>query len=365
MDLPDKASEAARNAQILQELKPVLIITDSDDPTSLPADATPVLRFAQLWDMAAITQPSQSATAAVAQRAEATLCFCYTGGSTGASRCALVTHQMALWEVEKYPSVARLGRTDRVLQQHSAYWAASMYGEVDIALAFGCTLVFCEAFHQDEVVKAITTYGITCAGLVPSVLDALAPTMLPSLKLVFTWGESLEAKTARIWAQEVQLIDLLISTEYWLSLYADWTAMGSSAFGEDSRPPFRIVAGTEVWLRPVVEELSADCYLIAASGELLVSGPMVSPGYLDASRNSAAFVEARGRSWYCTHDCVERRPCGGLVFTGRADDLMKVGGAWVDAREVERKLGDILGVVEARVCRRAAFVQLSYFSFGV
>merc|ERR550534_2645688 len=83
------------------------------------------------------------------------LCFCYTGGTTGASRCARVTHGMALHEVSAYPGVVSMGQHDRVLQQHSLYWAASAYGEIDIALAFGCAVVFCEAWGSDGVGRAI------------------------------------------------------------------------------------------------------------------------------------------------------------------------------------------------------------------
>ena len=44
--------------------------------------------------------------------------------------------------------------------------------------------------------------------------------MTSRLRLVLTWGEALQARTALLWACRVRLIDLLISTECWLSLFA-------------------------------------------------------------------------------------------------------------------------------------------------
>lgn len=193
---------------------------------------------------------------------------------------------------------------------------------MDIALAFGCALRFCEARGVDGVLAAIVGNQATCAGLVPSVL-ASSPLEVLSLRLVFTWGEALQAKVASEWAQRKHLVDLLISTECWLSLYADWTeharlvANGVGGSCLDS-PEFRAVPGAQVRIRMLEDRGTAD-----AAGELLVAGPMVMPGYTDAVRNDAVLMEDGGASWYCTRDCVAPRGRG-FVFGGRADDMVKV-----------------------------------------
>jgi hypothetical protein len=261
---------------------------------------------------------------------------------------------MALHEVAAYPHVISLGRRDRVLQQHSLYWAASAYGEIDIALAFGSALVFCEAWGIESVSSAIQRNQATCAGLVPSILGALDPASLPSLRVVFTWGEALQASVARTWAQRLRLVDLLISTECWLSFYADWN---SALQSERTSPLFKAVPGTQVRLRPIEDGSTSPADSNTVATELLVAGAMVSPGYTDSQRSAAVFLEEGGVRWYCTRDCVERRGSG-FVFAGRADDLVKVGGAWVDVREVQRKLEAFPDVAEAHLCGRDAFVAL-------
>jgi Acyl-CoA synthetases (AMP-forming)/AMP-acid ligases II len=55
---------------------------------------------------------------------------------------------------------------------------------------------------------------------------------------------------------------------------------------------------------------------------------------------------------------VGRSLDGGYRFVGRADDMIKVGGAWVDAREVENNLADLNGVGQVAICGREAFVVL-------
>eukprot|EP00930_Biecheleria_cincta_P039361 TRINITY_DN27064_c0_g1_i1.p1 TRINITY_DN27064_c0_g1~~TRINITY_DN27064_c0_g1_i1.p1 ORF type:complete len:1328 (+),score=219.18 TRINITY_DN27064_c0_g1_i1:54-4037(+) len=352
-DLPDKELEAKRNDQIMRELRPaLLVVSGSGSPQGIEA-----VFFSKLWaeSEGKTVHPNSGS-------GDAQLCFQYTGGSTGASRCAIATHRMALWEVSNYPAVAKLASSDRVLQQHSIYWAASAIGEVNIALAFGCALVFCKAWHSEELSDAICTHQISCAGLVPSFLDSMEPSELPSLKLVFTWGEALQPRAARRWAKRLQLIDLLISTECWLSLYADWSSDFSVAAG---RPAFRILPGTHICLVPPDGQAeSPRVKPFPDKGELLVAGPMVSPGYTDQAHNASSFLEEAENRWYRTRDCLERRPCGGFVFTGRANDLMKISGVWVDSREVSERLDLVEGVVASCIFNGMAFVQLESLKCG-
>jgi acyl-coenzyme A synthetase/AMP-(fatty) acid ligase len=355
-DLPDKSTEQQRNAEILSEHRPVLLIRDQeqddqDDFANVQSGVSggvPTMTFAQLWHEASSVHVGRG----LASDDEATLCFCYTGGTTKASRCVRVTHRMALHEVAAYPTISKLTGSDRVLQQHSVYWAASAYGEIDIALAFGCALVFCEAWDQDALVAAIQESKATCAGLVPSILSALEPSDVPSLRLVFTWGEALPMRIARQWAAHVELLDLLISTECWLSLCADWGAhIRGHKSSANSSPSFHPVRGVQMRLRPV-DDAGRE------ATELLVTGRMVSPGYTESRHNQSAFFQDEDSYWYCTKDCVEKSSDGGVRFSGRADDLVKVGGVWVDIHDLEQKACAVSGVLEAKICDKVAFVVL-------
>lgn len=195
--------------------------------------------------------------------------------------------------------------------------------------------------------KAICSSAVTCAGLVPSLLKALRFEDVPSLRCVFTWGEALQTQTATAWAQKLQLIDLLISTECWLSLYADWSDAAARGL---STPAFRHVPGTKIYLRKVPD---ADDEV----EELLLAGPMVSPGYTEVEKNAAVWFQADGENWYGTRDCVKRSE-GGFVFVGRADDMMKVGGVWVDSKVLRQSLESLPGVSEAQLVGKAAYVAL-------
>eukprot|EP00971_Amphidinium_carterae_P075037 1482970-Amphidinium_carterae.1 len=169
--------------------------------------------------------------------------FMLTGGTTGRPKCVIVHHKMALHEVRTYPQVMHaryaleLGTEERVLQHTAALWAASALGQVDIALAFGATMCIAEGVDEPTVHDTAPTI----LGVVPSSLHALRPGVAAtSVRCVFTWGEALPAGLAKQWRDCGMLVlELLISTEYWLSMVGDG---GMSASG---RSLYHVVPGLQ------------------------------------------------------------------------------------------------------------------------
>ena len=49
-------------------------------------------------------------------------------------------------------------------------------------------------------------------------------------------------------------------------------------------------------------------------------------GYMSPSQFVGEDATGDGPLLYSTRDCVQQHPCGGFVFAGRSDDLVKVGG---------------------------------------
>ncbi|CAK0906245.1 unnamed protein product, partial [Prorocentrum cordatum] len=103
VDLSDKAAEEARNARILAELRPALLVS------SRGCDMGAEVSFGQLWSegagivaelaVAGWTKQGAPGAGLASSAASATLCYCFTGGTTGTSRCVRATHAMALHEV--------------------------------------------------------------------------------------------------------------------------------------------------------------------------------------------------------------------------------------------------------------------------
>ncbi|CAJ1439748.1 unnamed protein product, partial [Effrenium voratum] len=327
-EMPDKAAEAARQQRLASELRPALEVT--------PAHAA---RLQQAIDEETEAAPGPCSPDSV-------LLYTYTGGTTKHSKCVVVTHAMALWEMQHYPSIMQghITATDRVLQFTSAYWGAAAFGQIDIALAFGAAVVFAE---PQGLAAAIERHKISVLGLVPSLLRATYPggpgTKAASLRVVLTWGEPLPVQLSQAWKEACFMVDLLIASEYWLALYSHCDLCRDPFDGREKH-----------LLKPLPSlqlKLLSDGHVVplapGAEGEMLIAGATVSPGYvhpdgrIGPSEDSEHVVA--GVRYLRSRDKLRCVP-GGLVYCGRTGSLVKRGGQFVDLEALSAEVGALPNV---------------------
>lgn len=276
------------------------------------------------------------------------LCYVYTGGTTQHSKCVAVTHGMAIWEVENY-QIALRGRAsnrDRMLQYSSPYWGAAIFGQMDLALAFGACNVICQAPQPEDIAATCVRFGVTVLGIVPSQLRAWqGPNAKPlSLRLLITWAERTPPKLAREWSRELAVVELLIASEYWLSFYSDCATWTDPTDGTEQHILHPLPSLDFKVLKDGVEVEPGDC------GELHLSGSTVFAGYVDEFGSiHGPFVDVQGKRYFPTQDRLKRLEEGGYACLGRADSLVKVGGAYRDLATFEAQVGQLPGVAQAAI----------------
>lgn len=358
-ELPMKSRhlEVSRNAQMAMALRPALVLVGGGIAQGLVPNADngePSLRTLTLTSADLLTQVVADMPVIVTDAAaSATLCYMLTGGTTGASKCVTVAHAMAVHEVDAYPTIAPFLRAqDKVLQHTAVLWAASALGQIDLALSFGASSCVSNAADQES----INSHGATVLGIVPSTLEVLEPHAVPSVRCVFTWGEALSRVVAQRWrGSGISVLELLISTEYWLSFVCDGL---TSNVG---RSIYQAVVGTEFGVLPAGDtQLRQD---MGATGELCIRGPMVTFGYRSAADESKIESQASehssvaawdgGLPFFRTNDVVtliegsSGKLC--IEFGGRSDHLVKVAGQFVNLIAAEQQLTQILSKFPALV----------------
>ena len=89
---------------------------------------------------------------------------------------------------------------------------------------------------------------------------------------------------------------------------------------------------------------------VGATGELLVSGPQVSRGYLNRPDKTAeTYIDWNGLRCYRTGDVVRYLADGNIQFVGRQDGQVKIRGFRIELKEVEAVIREYPGIKDATV----------------
>ncbi|MEW2380313.1 amino acid adenylation domain-containing protein [Micromonospora sp. NPDC047812] len=282
----------------------------------------------------------------------------FTSGSTGAPKPVGVDQGALLnlirWTAGEY----RMRPDDRLLPTHAPGFDASVR-ELLLPLLTGASLVLGdgdERFEPARLLDVVSAEGVTLLDVVPTLLSRLldepqAGTRLAPVRLMTCGGEELPASTAR----------RLRTVAPWIRLYNQYgpseatvaaTSWSCADQDDDERLPIgTAIAGVRAYvldqdLRPVAR---------GVPGELVLGGRGVARGYLGAADWTAErflpdpFHGAAGTRMYRTGDLVRVRDDGNLVFLGRLDDQVSVGGHRIEPGEVAATLRRFPAVTDAAV----------------
>ena len=276
----------------------------------------------------------------------------FTSGSTGDPKAVRVTVGNLLSSATA--SAFRLGvaRGDRWLSPLPTYHMGGLAPVVRCAL-YGCTVVLQREFDATRTAGALDAHDATGVSLVPTALKRLldadwAPP--DSLRFVLLGGAAADADLlARCDARDVPAYPTYGMTETASQIA---TATPEQAFAHPDTVGQPLVNTTVH-----VVDADGDAVPPGDVGELVVSGPTVTPGYLDADaandarRDGPATLDRERftERGFRTGDRGYRDDDGNVYVTGRVDDMIVSGGENVQPSRVADALRALDGVADAAV----------------
>jgi amino acid adenylation domain-containing protein len=327
----DPAYPAARLSLMLGDTAAPVVLASPALAERLPPGAARIVRL----DDPALDEPAGDPPLPPVPP-EALAYVIYTSGSTGRPKGVMVQHRGLCQVGEAFFAALGLGEGDRVLQQASLSFDASM---LDLLVAFraGAALLFApqEALLPGPpLVELIGRERITMLTIPPSALSVLPAAALPDLHTLVVGGEALSAELVARWAPGRRLFNAYGPTE--TSICA---TMGPCAAQPITPPLGAPVAGTNAY---VLDE-HLEPVPFGVPGELYLSGA-TAVGYLHQPALTAArfvpdpFAARPGARMFRSGDRARRLADGTLQFLGRIDDQVKIRGYRIELGEIEAAL---------------------------
>lgn len=260
--------------------------------------------------------------------------ICYTGGTTGTPKGAVLTHGNVTWNSVNTVMSWGLTPDDRTILNAPLFHTGGLNVFTAPLVHIGGTSIVCRGFDPDQVYDLIADAGVTILFGVPTMFIALqghprwAAADFSRLKLLISGGAPCPLPVfERFWERGIDF-----KTGYGL------TEAGPNTFwlppADVRRKPGAVgVPLFHIEVR-VVDAAGQLCPL-DVPGELLIRGPHVCAGYWNRPADTAATIVD---GWLRTGDLAVCDADGCYRIVGRVKDLIISGGENIYPAEVESVL---------------------------
>ena len=271
----------------------------------------------------------------------------FTSGSTGKPKGIPIRHKQISLLIQSENSVLKIQKSDRVYQGFSVSFDM-WFEETWLSFLVGATLIIADAKTAksiDQLHSFLAKNEVSVIHAVPSLLTLLE-TEIPSLRLVNSGGEACNQNIVQKWYHP----DRLFYNSYGPTETTVSSCMIPLLPGEAisvGKPlPFYDMA--------VVNE-QMEALNIGEEGELVISGPCLSEGYLNRSdltekafkKKPNSLKEMLGDRIYLTGDFARMNENGEFFVVGRKDDQIKIRGYRIELGEIEAQLNTLSSVKQA------------------
>ncbi|KAM0254012.1 hypothetical protein ACHAQJ_006982 [Trichoderma viride] len=233
----------------------------------------------------------------------------FTSGSTGRPKGMVIQHDAICSSANAYGHNLQIGPGSRVFQFSAYTFDVGILDTLVTLMRGGCICIPSDYDRLNDLAGAITKSQADWIFLTPTVADLLNPADLPTLRV--SGGKT--------------------TLNYMVSM-----------------------AQLKLQYAPGIRRLNDIHKLVPVGciGELLIQGPMLARGYINASKEQAAnWIEGLDTDWlphdfprraYRTGDLVRRNADGTFEYMGRKDTQVKIHSQRVELSEIEAQIHEAL-----------------------
>lgn len=278
--------------------------------------------------------------------------LCFTSGTTGAPKGVTYTHRSSYLHTLRLlqADTMAISGTDKVLAVVPMFHA-NAWGLPFALPAVGGTLVLPGRFSDGEsLARLINAEGVTVAVGVPTIWLGLVEHIeasdgeVPTLERIIMGG----APLAPALMQRIEgRLGVKVQTSWGMTELSPLGTIASLSYGPGKASlSGRPAIGVDLMLSdaegiPLAQQRDME-------GHLHVRGPAIVERYFGHDE-----LATDSEGWFSTGDLARIDHAGNLMITGRAKDLIKSGGEWINPAEIEAFVGVLPEVSLAAVIGRA------------
>ena len=274
------------------------------------------------------------------------LMILYTSGTTGRPKGAIISHKMLFWNSVNTELRLNLTAEDRSFNAAPFYHTGGWNVLLTPFLHHGATTYLFPSFDPGAVLRTCEEEDMTILWGVPTMLKMMADheafdeVSFDSVRYAVVGGEAMPEPLIRTWQDKgVPIRQGFGMTEVGVNCFSLPERDALRKIGSIGFPNFYVDA-------TVVDE-DGDEVPPNTTGELLLRGPVVTPGYWNDPAATDEAIDENG--WFHTGDLVEVDEKGYYYVVGRKHDMFISGGENVYPAEIESALYEHPQVDEAAV----------------
>jgi malonyl-CoA/methylmalonyl-CoA synthetase len=328
-------------AHIVRDAEPVAVVAEESQEECIPAGP-------KVWELGDLRREAaqQPATRHVlVNDGDAPAAIVYTSGTTGASKGAVLSHNVFAVNALNLLACWRITAEDRLLLTLPLFHVHGLGNGLHCWLISGCCLRLTPRFEHERAAGWLQDFGTTLFFGVPTMYirlletDAAAAERIGRNMRLFVSGSA--PLPSHVLEDFRRLFGHTILERYGMSE----TLMNiSNPYTGDRRPASVGLPLPGVSVRNLDPEGNAVGH--GETGELHLRGSNVFSGYW---RRPEATQAAFRDGWFCTGDLAIRDSDGYYMLQGRRTDLIVSGGFNIYPREIEEFLMEQPGVAEVTV----------------
>ncbi|KAL8654006.1 MAG: hypothetical protein Q9210_001767, partial [Variospora velana] len=275
----------------------------------------------------------------------------FTSGTTGLPKGTIISHQaFATGATEHAPRIL-MRQDSRVLQFSNLCFDASVMEILTSLLTGACVCIPSDEERMNDISGAVRRMSVNWTLLTPSVAEVLTPESVPSLKVLVTGGEAMQARHIAKWSGKTSLVNAYGPSECAVIATTSVKVDEQKRIVDTDPSVIGHAVGCRSW---IVNPLDHNQLMpIGSVGELIVEGNTVARGYLNNEEKTAKAFVARPpflsqvgkevigdttKPIYKTGDLVRYRADGAIVYVSRKDTQIKLNGLRIELGEIEHNI---------------------------